>query len=84
MKLHAFVSRGLNQGKLLYPHLHEDGRFVVSLTRFKDDYIYLKSGGDILGYLERGYSLRMSNPAEGITAPSLVSPSSIYRPVVSS
>ncbi|WP_299865697.1 hypothetical protein [uncultured Hoeflea sp.] len=82
LDLHAFVSRGANTGELLFPHQHEDGTYVVSKTRFEADYIRMKSKPDILQWLEKGYSLRMSNPANGITAPSLITPESIYRPVI--
>ena len=80
--LHAFVSRGTNTGKILFPHRHEDGSYVVSRTRFEKDYVRLTSESEILDKLEEGYGLRMSNSDEGVTAPSLVMPGSIYRPVV--
>lgn len=80
--LHAFVSRGEKAGQLLFPHRHDDGCFVVSMTRFERDYVRVAEPGDLLGWLEKGYSLRMSNPGAGIAAPSLISPSKIYRPVV--
>lgn len=38
-RLHAFVSRGARSGELLFPHKHEDQTYVVSKTRFEDDYI---------------------------------------------
>ncbi len=79
--LHAFVSRGSNRGQILVPHAHEDGTYVVSKTRFEDDYIHVSDPGQILPWLEKGYGLRMSNPDEGIKAPSLIAPQSIYRPV---
>jgi len=80
--LHAFVSRGARSGELLFPHKHEDGSYVVSKTRFEADYIRVTSETDILPWLEKGYGLRMSNPANGITAPSLITPESIFRPVI--
>lgn len=81
VKLHAFVSRGDKKGTILLPHRHEDGMYVVSLTRFERDYIRVANEKDILGWLEKGLSLRMSNEAEGIAAPSLIAPKSIFRPV---
>jgi hypothetical protein len=80
LNLHAFVARGKNKGELLLPHKHEDGMFVVSLTRFEKDYKRIRES-EILGYLEKGLSLRMSNPKKGIQAASLVTPESIFRPV---
>ncbi|MGB3875147.1 MAG: hypothetical protein WA980_04785 [Shinella zoogloeoides] len=81
-ELHAFVSRGANAGELLFPHQHEDGTYVVSKTRFEDDYVRLIRAVEILPWLEKGYGLRMSNPAKGIKAPSLIMPESIFRPVL--
>jgi hypothetical protein len=80
--LHAFVSRGSSAGELLYPHRYEDGSYIVSKTRFERDYIQVLSGDDLIDWLEKGYSLRMSNPQAGISSPSLIKPTAIYRPVV--
>lgn len=82
LDLHAFVSRGANTGELLFPHPHEDGSYVVSKTRFEDDYVRLTRQAEILSWLEKGYRLRMSNPAKGINASSLIMPESIFRPVL--
>jgi hypothetical protein len=80
IKLHSFVQRGPKSGTMLFPHKHEDGMFVVSKTRFEKDYKRVSETA-ILGWLERGFALRMSNPKEGIQSPSLIVPGSIYRPV---
>ncbi|WP_150523136.1 hypothetical protein [Roseibium sediminis] len=82
VKLHAFVSRGAHLGELLYPHLHDDGTYVVSMTRFEEDYIRINDPADILPWLEKGYRLRMSNPDKGIRAASLIKPEAIFRPVL--
>jgi hypothetical protein len=81
-RLHAFVSRGPKAGIMLFPHRHEDGAYVVSMTRFERDYKRVFNRDELLGWLEKGYRLRMSNPAAGVLAPSLVAPSAIYRPVL--
>jgi hypothetical protein len=81
-KLHSLVSRGPNLGELLFPHKHEDGFYVVSKTRFEKDYVLVATEAEILPWLEKGYGLRMSNPDKGITGPSLMSPKSIFRPVI--
>ncbi|MBB6226056.1 hypothetical protein FHS79_000207 [Polymorphobacter multimanifer] len=81
--VHAFVVRGKNEGMLLFPHKHSDGKFVVSATRFEIDYIRVDEAG-IVPALERGLKLRMSNPQAGLSAASLVRPSAIYRPVLAS
>ncbi|RWM88949.1 MAG: hypothetical protein EOR84_25625 [Mesorhizobium sp.] len=80
--LHAFVSRGKRMGELLFPHKHEDGTYVVSKTRFEDDYVRVGNESEILSWLEKGFGLRMSNPDKGIKAPSLIMPESIFRPVI--
>lgn len=43
--LHAFVSRGTKTGEFLFPHKHEDGTYVVSKTRFEDDYVRVGNDG---------------------------------------
>ena len=74
----AKVKRGGNAGVTLYPHKFKDGNYVVSKSRFQSDYIRLTNIGEIKQYIEKGYSLRMSNPnSEKHRAPSLISPSSI-------
>jgi len=80
--LHAFAKSGGKAGTALFPHRHRDGAFVVSMSRFENDYIRVKSEADLLGWLEKGYSMRMSNAPDGVPAASLVSPQSIYRPVL--
>ena len=80
--LHAFVRRGAKEGTLLYPHRHRDGCFVVSRTRFEKDYIRVSDEADLLDWLEKGYSLRMSNAGAGVKQPSLIEPRKIYRAVL--
>jgi hypothetical protein len=74
----AKVTRGKNKGKTLRPHRHPDAenRFVVTKTRFKEDYIYLNTLVEVLPYLKRGYGLRMSIPDSNVPA-SLIIPASI-------
>jgi hypothetical protein len=79
--LHAFVARGQHAGKILYPHLHADGSYVVSKTRFEKDYVRIEDAKDLVRWLERGYRLRMSNRELGVAAPSLIHPKAIYRPI---
>ena len=76
--LYATVTRGRNKGSKLFPHRHKDGSFVVSPTRFEKDYVRVTEEADLPGWLGRGFSLRMSNPSEGVFASSLISPQSIH------
>jgi hypothetical protein len=80
--LHAFVRSGTNRGKLLFPHCHEDGNFVVSQTRFAKNYTFVSSELELEKWLLKGYKLRMSNLAAGILAPSLIMPQKIFQPVL--
>lgn len=77
MKISAKVTRGNNYGATLHPHLYRDGKYVVSLTRYKKDQIKVSSLADVQKYLEIGFSLRMSNKNEGVVSPSLIVPSNI-------
>jgi len=76
--LHAVISRGRYKGVILRPHVHEDGSYVVSASRFEEDYVHLDDLDEVEDWLDRGYSLRMSNRAEAPDhAPSLIVPASI-------
>jgi hypothetical protein len=73
--LFAMVRRGRKAGVRLFPHQFEDSRFGVSLTK-QGPYIPVADDRDIPEYLANGYSLHMSNVAEG-RKPTLVRPESI-------
>lgn len=77
MKISAIVKRGSNAGSLLFPHLHADSMYVVSKSRFECDYIRLANLHEVASHIKDGYSVRMSNPNEGVLAASLISPASI-------
>lgn len=59
MEISAKVIRGENAGTLLYPHLHKDGMFVVSKTRFERDYIRLADLHEVATYIADGYKVRI-------------------------
>jgi hypothetical protein len=61
----------------LHPHLHSDGLYVVSMTRFEKDYVRVPTLAEACEYVKKGFSLRMSNPAAGLRVASLITPSSI-------
>lgn len=76
--LHAVVRRGKAAGTILFPHLHGDGCYVVSPSRFEKDYIRVRSIEEAKEHLRRGYSLRMSNPENpNHRAPSLIASASV-------
>jgi hypothetical protein len=58
----AKVSRGDHKGKPLYPHLHEDGKYVASPSRFEIDYIRVEELEELEVLVRSGYAARMSNP----------------------
>ena len=65
-------------GIVLSPHVHGDGHFVVSLTRFENDYIRVKYESDLLEWVAKGHSVRMSNrDVKSTASPSLITPGSI-------
>jgi hypothetical protein len=77
-EIHFVVQRGKAANTILYPHLHADGCYVVSPSRFEKDYIRVRSIDEVEIYLGRGYSLRMSNQdSANHRAPSLIAPGSI-------
>lgn len=78
MKLTAIVKRGVAAGTVLTPHRHADGYFVASMTRFKKDYVPVRTEHELLDHVRRGYSIRMSNPrVTNHRAPSLICPASV-------
>jgi hypothetical protein len=76
MDIQYRISRGKQAGTILTPHEYADGSFVVSKTRFAEDQINVKTTEEIKHYIDRGYSLRMSDP-KSKKSPSLIKPESI-------
>lgn len=74
LQLIAHVSRGANHGQALTPHLHKDGMYVASMTRFEKDYVRVATVDELAILIAQGFRIRMS--AQGI-APSLIAPKSI-------
>lgn len=77
MKIIAKVARGENAGTPLYPHLYEDGMYVVSKTSSVRDYIHLTGLHEIAAHIADGFKVRMSNPKEGVAGPRLIRACSI-------
>jgi len=72
------VSRGDERGVVLTPHLHEDGKYVASMTRFEKDYVRVESIRELGILAKHGFSIRMSSPSStNHRAPSLISPGSL-------
>jgi hypothetical protein len=75
MKIIAKVSRGPQKGEIVTPHRHEDGTYVVSNTRFKNDYVRVATLEDFASKIQEGLKGRMSSPA--VKGPRLYSAKSI-------
>lgn len=72
------VLRGDEAGVVLTPHMHEDGKYVASMTRFERDYIRVESIRELGILAKHGFSIRMSSASSGKhRAPSLISPGSL-------
>ena len=72
------VSRGNEPGAVLTPHLHEDGKYVASMSRFEQDYVRVESIRELGILAQHGFSVRMSSPTSAShRAPSLISPGSL-------
>ena len=73
-KLIYIAKTGKFAGKEYYPHLHQDGYYVVSPTRFENDYIRVKTLDEVYENFKEGLKVRMSHNR---ISPSLISPKSI-------
>ena len=74
--LFAILRRGRKSEIRLFPHRYkEDDRYHVSLTQERP-HIPVADARDLPAYLENGYLLGMSNPAENYS-PTLIRPESI-------
>ena len=58
LQLIAHVSRGANHGQALTPHLHKDGMYVASMTRFKKDYVRVASVEELVILIAQGFRIR--------------------------
>ena len=77
-RLEATVKRGTAIGTVLRPHRHANGTYVVSMTRFQKDYVYVAAEADLPDWVSRGFSVRMSNlGVPNHRSPSLIAPASI-------
>jgi hypothetical protein len=76
MKIEYRVARGKQAGSIFTPHQNADGFYIVSKTRFEEDQVEVTSLREIKQYLDRGYSVRMSDPMTR-RSPTLITPASI-------
>ncbi len=82
-RLFSVVKRGRSAGTKLTPHLYDGGYFVMSKSRFEEDYIKVKEESEILRHLSKGFAIRMSNPkVPSHRAPSLIAATSVREEAV--
>ena len=59
--LRCTVTRGEAHGVVLYPHKHKDGRYVASKDRYEQNYVRVDTNEELIPYVRKGFSIRMSN-----------------------
>lgn len=77
MTIKSKVRSGKYKGVAVFPHLSRDGCYVVSKTKMAIDQVRVRTEADIIGYIGKGYGLRMSNLLLGVKDARLLMPSSI-------
>jgi hypothetical protein len=75
-QLTAKKNRGTFKDQLLYPHLHKDGMYVATKSKYEVDYIRVSNIDELAALVGAGYGARMSNP-EIPQAPSFIAHNSI-------
>ncbi|WP_426935040.1 hypothetical protein [Pseudomonas fulva] len=75
MALEAYVSLRSknNAGKPLFPHVHKDGMYVASHSRYEVDYVRVQTKEQLQALVEAGYGARMSNPSLKVAASIIIS-----------
>jgi len=61
-KLTAKKNRGKHKGEPLFPHIHKDGTYVASSSRYEIDYISVSTEDELESLVRSGYGARMSSP----------------------
>lgn len=74
--LTATKNRGDYKGQTLYPHLHQDGMYVATKSKYEVDYVRVPSIEELAALVRAGYGARMSN-ADIPQAPSYIANSRI-------
>lgn len=60
MQIRYISKRGNNKGKIYKPHIFKDGNYIVSKTRYKEDYVPVGTEEELIKYIKKGYGVRMS------------------------
>jgi len=67
-QIHAIITRGPHKGKPLYPHKHQDDKYVASSSRYEEDYIRVDNLEELSVLVQAGCGARMSNRETGNAA----------------
>lgn len=73
---YALIKSGPHKGKRQYPHLHPDGRYVATTSKFKADYVRVADEEELSALVRAGYGARLSNLSIE-NAPSYITKSSL-------
>jgi hypothetical protein len=79
--LHAIIRSGDYKGTVLYPHKHEDNKYVATTSRFEEDYIRVDTTDELESLVKAGYGARMSN-SDIPNAPSYITHSKLFFPSI--
>ncbi len=69
--IYSTISSGPDTGKHLLPHLHRDGFYVASTSRFEKDYVKVKTLEELEALIRAGYGARLKAP-DSLNAPSII------------
>lgn len=76
LPLTATKNRGAYKGQPLFPHLHHDGMYVATKSKYEVDYVRVPTIEELAALVRAGYGARMSN-ADIPHAPSYIAHSKI-------
>ncbi|MHA7885831.1 hypothetical protein [Roseicyclus sp.] len=75
MRIESRVASGDHKGDVQIPHKGKDGFYIVSVSKFKEDYIRVPDLESVANALAAGLRVRMKADAQQV--PGLVMPESI-------
>ncbi len=73
---YALIKSGPHKGKRQYPHLHSDGCYVATTSKFKTDYVRVADEDELSALVGAGFGARFSNLSID-NAPSYITKSSL-------
>lgn len=73
---YALIKSGPYKGMRQYPHLHPDGRYVATTSKFKADYVRVADEDELSALVRAGFGARLSNLSIS-NAPSYITKNSL-------